>query len=254
MHIDLSEKFQHFSRAPIVEAAVDLRAKPSIQWDQEGFRDRLKKTLPDYPAIQEHRSYHGEIKAEAGKPPEQRVVDLGWSGLLFRSKDQLQVAQFQKEGFAFSRLQPYQNWEQFITEALRLWKIFIGVMQPVAIQRIGIRFINKMSFPAEGLSPDVYLEDFPQPLLSLEFIRTGFLHRDIFIVPETNYSVNLIRTIQPAAGAPLNISIILDIDVFTTVPTELKDADIEKRLMEMRWLKNKIFCDSITQKTKEKFL
>lgn len=254
MHIDLSEKFQHFSHAPIVEAAVDLRAKPSVQWDQEGFRDRLTKGLPDYPEIQPQRSYRGKIKLEAGKPPAHQIVDLDWSGLQFRSKDKLQAAQFQKEGFAFSRLQSYQHWEQFINEALRLWKIFIEVMQPVAIQRIGVRFINKMSFPAEDFSPEKYLVDFPRPLLSLGFIQSGFLHRDAFVVPETNYLVNLIRAIQPADSAPLNISIILDIDVFTKIQTELRYDDIEKRLAEMRWLKNKIFCGSITEKAKELFL
>lgn len=253
MNINFSETFPHLSRAPIVEAVIDLRAKPSVQWQQEGFQKFLKEKLPDYPTTQYQRLSQLEFKTEPGKPPEQRVVDLGCTGLLFRPQDKLQVAQFQKEGFAFSRLTPYQKWELFMAEALRLWKIFVEVARPVAIQRIGVRFINRMTFPADAFNLDEYLVGSPQPKSTLGFLRAGFLYSDTLVVPETNYSVNLIRTIQPAQGTPPSIPIILDIDVFTTAVAELVDADIEKRLTEMRWLKNKIFFGNITEKTKGSF-
>jgi uncharacterized protein (TIGR04255 family) len=44
----------------------------------------------------------------------------------------------------------------------------------------------------------------------------------------------------------------LDIDVHNTVPFEINTAEIEKRLGEMRWLKNKAFFGSITPELVEK--
>ena len=252
MNIDFSEKFPHLSRAPIVEAVIDLRAKPSVQFDQKDFQKRLEERLPDYPTVRPQRTFQGEFKAEAGKPPEQRVVDLGWSGLLFQSQDQSRVAQFQREGFAFSRLKPYQEWELFEAEALRLWKTYVELASPVAVQRIGVRFINRMPFLADGFRLDDYLNDSPQPLPTLGLIRGGFLHQDSFRLPETNYVVNVIRTVQPAEGTPASVPVILDIDVFTNAQMELDEALLKKRLAEMRWLKNKIFFVSLATRTKER--
>lgn len=251
MNINVSEKFPHLSNAPIVEAVIDLRAKPSVPWDQEVFQKRLKEKLPDYPTAQPQRRFQGEFKAEAGKPFEQRVVDLGWTGLLFRSKNEPNVAQFQKDGFAFSRLKPYHNWQTFEAEALRLWNTYVELAKPEAIERLGVRFLNRMLFPADGFRLDDYLKDSPQPLPTLGLIRAGFLHVDTLRMPQTGYVVNLVRTEQPAEVTSAGIPIILDIDVFVHGPMELDELLLKKRLADMQWLKNKIFFNSITARTKE---
>ena len=49
------------------------------------------------------------------------------------------------------------------------------------------------------------------------------------------------------------MGLILDIDVFTTRAMELNEEVFLKRLQEMRWLKNKAFFGSITQKALERF-
>jgi uncharacterized protein (TIGR04255 family) len=253
MNIDISEAFPHLPRAPIVEAVIDLRVKPSVQWAQEDFEKHLKEKLSDYPTAQSLRSIQGEFKSETGKPPEQRFVDLGWTGLLFRSQDQHNVAKCEKDGFTFSRVEPYQNWEIFETEALRLWRTYGEITSPVAIQRIGVRFINRMLFAADSFRLEDYLIDSPQPLASLGFARGWFLHQDALRLQETGFMVNLIRTMQPAEGTPARVPVIMDIDVFTCEPIELDEAPLKKRLAEMRWLKNKIFFGSITAKAKGLF-
>ncbi|MGD1001820.1 MAG: TIGR04255 family protein [Candidatus Brocadiia bacterium] len=250
MNIDFSETFPHLPRAPIVEAVIDLRAKPSVPWDQEAFQKRLKEKLPDYPTAQQLRQFQGQLTAEAGKLPEHRVVDIGWTGLQFWSKDQHNVAKFEKDGFAFSRLEPYQNWKAFEEEALRLWKAYVELTLPDVIQRIGVRFINRMLFPNDGFRLEDYLIGSPQPLASLGLARGWFLHQDALRLPETSYMVNLIRTMQPAEGTPAKVPLILDIDVFIYEPMDLDEAPLKKRLVEMQWLKNRVFFDSITPKTK----
>lgn len=251
MKIDLSEPSPRcFSRAPIVEAVIDLRAKPTVNWEPDSLKAQLKELLPDYPHVQTKRTYQSEFKAAEGKPPEQKLIDLGWSGLMLKSQDRLQVLQFQKEGFAFSRLPPYQDWASFSTEALRLWDVYVKTMKPEAIQRIGVRFIDRMLFPADGFKLKNYIVESQQPLESVGLISCGFLYRDTLAVPETGYNVTLIRTIQPPEGTPPTLPVILDVDVFTTSPSELDGALVRHKLQEIRWLKNKIFFSSITETTK----
>jgi hypothetical protein len=51
----------------------------------------------------------------------------------------------------------------------------------------------------------------------------------------------------------LGVGLIIDTDVFTQIPFEFNLARTRQHLAEMRWLKNKVFFGSISQKTGELF-
>ena len=54
--------------------------------------------------------------------------------------------------------------------------------------------------------------------------------------------------IEPARDQLSGAAIVLDVDVFTAQPFELRDDKLQLYLAEMRNLKNKIFFGSITEK------
>lgn len=252
--IDTSEKFQHLAKAPIVEAVIEVRAKAEKPWDEPKITEQLKAALPDYPNFQSHREFVQEVKLAPGEKAESAVQDLGWKGLRFESADKLHVAQFNRDGFSFSRLKPYESWEQICGEGLRLWHIFMELARPEEIHRLGLRFINRM-YLLEG---EDHLEDLlqalPQQPEGLDLPVASFFHHETFGVPGYPYAINTRRTIQPPEKpADREVGIILDIDVFTVQPFELKEGLIEKYLAEMRWLKNKVFYGSLNPKAMEKF-
>lgn len=82
----------------------------------------------------------------------------------------------------------------------------------------------------------------------------GFFHHDTMAVPGHPYAVNVVRTIQlPQDPRTQGLGIILDRDVFTMRPFEISQELMNTRLAEMRWLKNKVFFGSVTQKALENF-
>jgi hypothetical protein len=85
---------------------------------------------------------------------------------------------------------------------------------------------------------DDYLDPAPQGVRGFDIPFQHFLHQDVFDVAGHPYAVRLVRTTQPASGPdPQSFGIIIDIDVFTTRPSEPTRESIESRLNEMRWLK-----------------
>ena len=146
MKIDLTEPFPLLSRAPIVEAVMGVTARAEVAWDEAAITEQFKPRLPEYPSVQSHREIRHEFKLAAAAQPEQAVHDMGWRGLRCESADKLQIAQFNRDGFSFSRLKPYQNWELFHQEGQRLWGLYNEIAQPSEIQRIGLRFINRIEF------------------------------------------------------------------------------------------------------------
>ncbi len=253
--LNFSELFPHLNKAPIVEAVLDFRASAAVALDQAAMQVQLAARLPDYPKILGQRMVESTFKSEAGKSPEASARDLGWVGFDCRSTDEKQVAQFHKDGFAFSRLDPYQNWELFTQEALRLWRLHLEMAQPEEIKRIGVRFINRMLFPVEGGKANLksYLTAPPENPNGLELPMVNFLHQELRTIPGTVYALNLTKIMQPVERRASHLALILDVDVFTTVPLRPNDPNLVDHLNKMRWLKNKAFFANVTAKAIETF-
>jgi uncharacterized protein (TIGR04255 family) len=254
VEIKTDESFEHLPHAPIVEAVIDIRARAAQKLEESSVRSRLEPSLEAYGFLDSQRQFHGEVKLEPGKPPSQLVRDVGWKGVRFRSSDEKHIAQFNRDGFVFSRLEPYTEWKQFSGEGLRLWNIFRELAQPMAIHRIGVRFINRLQLPPGELRFEDYIQPAPTSPFGMELPFHGFMHHDRLAVPGHPYGINLIRTIQPSTGnGGAGVGVILDIDVFTDQEFELDEAKLVHRLLEMRWLKNKAFFGSVTKKALERF-
>ncbi|MGH8728205.1 MAG: TIGR04255 family protein [Burkholderiales bacterium] len=249
----MSEEFPRLAHAPIVEAVIEIRASAEAPLEEAVILERLKSRLPDYPASRSQQSIQLEFKVEPGKTPEQTIHNLGWRGLRFESADRLHIAQFNRDLFSFSRLRPYDRWNQFSAEALRLWQIYSELAQPIVVQRLGLRFINRMAVPSEGRLED-YMQVPPQTPRGLDIPFANFLHHDTVVVPGHPYAINVIKTVQlPQVPGNESAALILDIDAYTTQPFEQSEDVLKTRLAEMRWLKNKAFFGSITQQVLKDF-
>ncbi|MEW6363673.1 MAG: TIGR04255 family protein [Acidobacteriota bacterium] len=253
--IDINEAFPHLSQAPIVEAVIDIRARASRAWEESAVRSQLQPQLQgQYELLDSQRELEHETTMERGTLPRQAARDLGWKGLRFRSGDARQVARFNRDGFVMSRLEPYVNWAQLEGEALRLWRIFVGIADPLSIQRVGVRFVNRIKLPQGELRFEEYIQPAPAPPHDLHLPFASFLHRDLLAVPGHPYAVSVVRTVQrPVGGDVLGISLIIDIDVFTTQESALDDSVLLARLQEMRWVKNKVFFGSLTDRALEAY-
>jgi uncharacterized protein (TIGR04255 family) len=254
VEIKLNETFEHLPRAPIVEAVIEIRAPAEAPWTEPAVMAELRAHLPDYPAVDSHRAFHHELRVGPGQEPQQTLRDLGWRGLRFQSADGLQVAQFNRDGFIFSRLQPYQSWEQFNCEGLRLWESYAALAQPSEVQRLGLRFINRIALPPQEVRFVDYIRPHAQPPQGLDLPFQGFFHHDVLAVPGHAYAINVIRTVQPPQEpGSEGMAVILDIDVYVAQPFKPSRAELDHRLAEMRWLKNKVFFGSVTKKALKGF-
>jgi uncharacterized protein (TIGR04255 family) len=251
--IDLNEEFPRLESSPSIEAVIHWQANPSNILEQATLMDELSRRLPDYPTLEPQ---HG-IEIAFGTPDGTSEVShrTQWNGFRVRDENQ-HVAQFTSTGAVFSRLEPYEKWESFQTEAMRFWDIFLEVAVPTTIQRLGVRYINRV-FLKSGENPSTYLKIMPSALAELGLSTESFFYQDTYQIPGYPYYVNWVRTIQEQPSDSVDYqhpALIIDIDVFTI--NELIASDREslvKHLCKMRWIKNKIFFSCITQTALEKF-
>lgn len=256
LEIKLDEVFEHFPKAPIAEAVIDIRARATTVFEEISVRAHLDAKLEGYEFLDSQQEFRHELELQlvGGKPPSEKLHDLGWKGLRFRSVDERHIAQFNRDGFVFSRLEPYKDWEQFLNEGLRVWNVFKELAQPVEIHRLGLRFINRIMLPQGEFRFEDYIQPAPVSPIGMDLPFHGFMHHDTLAVPGHSYAVTVIRTVQfpPSSGSP-GIALILDVDVFTTPEVRLDEAVMFHQMSEMRWIKNKVFSGTITDKARELF-
>lgn len=250
--IKIDEQFPQLSQAPVIEAVMDIRAHASQPFEEEAVRQSLEPRLTGFRFLDSQREFQHEVKIAAGSTSEQCVRDLGWKGLRFQSEDQKKIVQFNRDGFVASRLEPYPDWATFAQEGFDLWRIFGDIARPVEINRLGLRYINRIELPLDDPRLSDYVKHPPQPPEGLNLPHIGFMYHETFAVPGHAYAINFIRTIQPAdPGTGKGPGLIFDIDVFSTTGIALPTDELALIFAEMRWLKNKVFFGTITEKTLE---
>ena len=117
VNIKPGEKFENLPRAPIVEAVIEIRARPAEALEEASLRSTIEPNLAGYVFLDSLREFQGELKFEGGNVSSQRVQDAGWKGVRFRSSDGKHIAQFNRDGFVFNRLEPYLSWEELENES-----------------------------------------------------------------------------------------------------------------------------------------
>ncbi len=234
------------ANAPVHEAVIHWRARSEKPLVPEELLKELSHKLQDYPVI----SPQHELEMEFSSGPEgaSHSQKACWQGFRLESKDKLHVAQFGRNGFAFSRLKQYDDWTQFTGEAIRLWKIYVELAKPIEIERLGIRFINMLEVSSPAKLGDL-LKNPPTSPPGLSLPVQNFVHQTSYAIPDHPYGLNVVQVIQPSGNSPSeSLNLILDLDVSTVhLPVKPDDSQMMDRLEDMRWIKNKAFQSYMTE-------
>src|SRR5713226_3799339 len=145
------QTYPHLRKAPIVEAVIDIRVKLRSDFDMAVFLPLRTKLAVKYPQVGEGSDFQLSTEWKPGTEP-RASGQVGTVRLhLLRSQDGKQVVQFRRDGFSFSRLNPYSSWEEVFAEAWSLWKLYIETAKPLGISRLAVRYINRLPLPGTDL-------------------------------------------------------------------------------------------------------
>jgi uncharacterized protein (TIGR04255 family) len=234
---------RHLKNAPIVEALVDLQVHLPADARVEQFDSFYKGILQSYPKKQERRRWEGRFSLD-GKVEGQKTEYKGIDGYRYTSADGTQIIQTRLDGYTFSRLRPYETWEQLRDQALKHWRMYVEVAHPNVVHRIALRYINRLEIqrPLRDFSdyltaPPIIPKELPQGL-------SNFLTR-VVIPKEPIGNAIITQALQEVKGNV--IPIILDIDVIHVGQYSPKENRIVGILEELRLFKNEIFFASVTE-------
>ncbi|MGA3041733.1 MAG: TIGR04255 family protein [Bryobacteraceae bacterium] len=243
----MSQARNHYSRAPITEAIIDLHCVLPNAPDLKQLLDVRAPLADSYPTLGELRSVTARIAPGSSVTSADELV-----GYRFLNNDGNRIVLVRRDGLAFSWLAPYDRWESFRTEARRVWEIYSAVLNPTELTRIGVRYVNRIDIPVgpgQGIELDDYFRtgariapELPQQL-DAYFIRLQ--------MRLSSLKGNLIITqtaVQPPS--PLTVSTLLDIDaVVSGVPVDAATA--WEIVDDLRAEKNLAFESCITDRVRD---
>jgi len=171
---------RHLSRAPVIEAILGCQADASQNWDAGIVRAGLAQHFPNFPEVQEQRQFESQVVIGPGRDPEASTTVHPVEAFIIRRSDMTEAVQIRRDGFAFSQLQPYPGWDRFIANALGQWEAFrawFGMDSPFSVF---VRFINKVSYPADGFKLGTYFEDPPHSPPGTNWGFRGFREHHVY--------------------------------------------------------------------------
>ncbi len=239
-----------YKYSPINEAVCEFRLSPEIPWDMT-FPGLLfgaakskfpeKEQIPDLPS--------SPIVLSHGQP---QKLKLQSNKISFYTKDRKGFIQVGNHTVSIHRLKPYPNWEDFKPDIKFIFNEVVNLIGDFKLQRIGLRYINKIEIPEATINLSDYFQFLPsfgndlKPKIKTFVIGCEDLCNEDKDVCRFQMNPN----IQERPG---HSNFTLDIDYFTMDGKELTDVQ------PLEWIElahqkiGEVFEGCITDKMREIF-
>lgn len=243
---------EHYERAPIIEALVELR----VISDVEVGPDKLLSVMdgvPGYVPAETLVSVQGELQILANEV--QARASGTQIGFRWCSEDGKHVVQARPDVFVFSRLAPYDRWESLLIEVEVAWLRYKAVVEPTTVVGASVRFINRIDVPSER---PVEIKDYLRLSVDvppyLPQVMLGMYMQVAVPLPQHEGAVaNVISTLAPPQEG-MHSALILDINAQVSTMINITDDKFEQQIQHvlatLRNAKNYVFEACITDATR----
>jgi len=236
-----------YKRPPITEAVVEIRLEDQLSQDEvDQLRSRFEADYPFSKPV-------AELRVEVKPSEREAKFDERSSGYRLASGDQADILVVTSGRMACSRLPPYTGWNMFRGRAEENWRTWKRVVGYRKIQRVGVRYINRIDIPvAAGEKPRIedYLRVYPET--GAMTVLTSYVMQLVGPLGEDDCRLVLNSKSVPS---PLvdHVSLVFDIDIVREGDVPQKDDEVWSLIDRIRTHKNRIFEASVTDKARELF-
>lgn len=239
---------RHYQNPPVVEAVIDIRVNIPTSPRFEALTRIVEGEEARYPTRQSIMTSQFTVDAATGASnASQELI-----GYRFFNSDKGEVFQARRDGFAFSKLPPYHDWEIWQPEVRRLWARYKEIAKPDRITRVAVRYINRVLIDRAGFDLNEYFRCFPEIPSSFGAIA-GFLMRLEIPQPGLNGSVLIINQGILDEKIVASVPVLLDFDLSRAVDMSPDDDRVWDEIESLHTRENKLFEDSITDRAREIF-
>lgn len=244
----MSSKYRN---PPIVEALCGYQFIPGQPWDftiPALFYERVKDQFPEKKAqIQvgfplEHKAQEAETELS---------VQISHR-MQFLRADKKALVQIGPDLLVINHLKPYPTWDKFRELILKNLQIYQEIAKPKGFKRLGLRYINKIDFPAKSIQLEDYFTFYPFVGEALPQEHGPFYVR-IEIPYEQGRDHLLLTFGTTMPEKPDTLSCMLDLDYVMGLPEKVPLAQATEWVEKAHKTIEEVFEACITDKCRNLF-
>jgi uncharacterized protein (TIGR04255 family) len=245
---------EHYPRAPIAEAILDIQVRASTVPSQDSFEQLAKSLFAEFPqsADLNLNQFQVNVSAAPAQAPPTIAHTHKVSGVRLSSSER--VLFVQPRGMTFNHLPPYTSWEVFQPKARELWERYVQFIKPEAVTRVALRYINRIEIPEIKFETSDYFHLYPEIPKNITQDMSAFFMQ--IQMPQVDLGPDVTAAINFTPVAPSreqSTSFVLDIDVFALRDLPILSDAVFNVLNVIRTRKNDLFEACITEKTRKLF-
>jgi len=239
-----------YATPPIVEAVCEFKLTSDTRWDLTVpglLYERMKGSFP-----QKEQRMIQELELMQGPEGLQQQIRTS-ERLLFFTEDRKMLAQVGPRLLVVNALKPYPHWEGFKPRIEMAWKSLQETIEIRGLERIGLRYINRIESPAQSVELGDYFEFYPFVGKRLPQQMLSFLAGVEFSYADDRDRCRVKLTPIPDSGTEGKTAFILDLDYFLARSRGVAVADALAWVEEAHSRVEKVFEGCITDKLRNMF-
>ncbi len=207
---------RRYKNPPIEEALVEFRFEPSQEWDLTmpgRLHGELREAYPGKPRQQ--NVVQASLVAQQGQAPNFAVRE-GLGKVQLVTDDASRLVAIGPDVLSVHMLRPYQRdeegsgWDEFRPRMIEALSAYWDVAEPSGVQRIGLRYINKVVIPESSVEVARFLKAAPPSVEGLPEQLGGFVGRVEYVYPDDVRLVVSHATVEAPEG---QVAFLMDIDL-----------------------------------------
>jgi uncharacterized protein (TIGR04255 family) len=213
-----------YRNPPIVEALCEFRFEPGAPWDMAIPGLVYERIRDVFPKRRQAKIF--EVAVGAGPEGiEQQVIPA--DRIQFLREDEKALVQVGPNLLAVNHLKPYPTWQEFLPLIRQGFDAYLAAANPKGIQRIGLRYINRIEIAGERVELADYLEFRPFVGERLPQDYDPFIV-GIQIPFEDSRDVLRLQLASATVEIPGTVAVMLDLDYFLAQPGGVSQDDVFK--------------------------
>jgi uncharacterized protein (TIGR04255 family) len=245
-------KAKEYIRPPITEAVIEVVFANEMSSD--ALKDAAKKLEKNYSNNLpiNHFDVRVDVRPDSAGGPKANFNSQKY-GHRLSSADQTEILIIWPKSIAVSQVAPYKGWDSFQKRFNRDYKALKKELGHRELERIGVRYINRIDIPAAGpiVEHEEYLKIFPKLPNGLTPLTAYAVQAEIQM-PEVGANL---RINSAAVPSPIDdhASFVIDLDFYRLHDLPKTDKALSDYLGAIRLKKNEVFESLVTNKARRLF-
>lgn len=202
---------RHYDRPPVVEALVEVYFAGS-QWNMTipgRFYERVKDRFPNVSAQVQFDIPIAPTGGPTGPIARERAQ--------LRSPDGSRLVQVGRDILVVNRLRPYSEFAEWRPDFVEMLALYRELAQPSSFARVGVRYLNKIVLPGQGVELSKYFRLYPEVPEGLGSPHGAFLLR-VETTPPAHPNHELVATFGTSETEDGEPALLLDLYDTATTP------------------------------------